>query len=56
MLRRSQAADEEKAGRLREPPGLSDNAVWLRRPYDSTRTFVACGLLFLPVPVSNETA
>ena len=24
--------------------------------YEMMRTFVACGLLFLPVPASNETA
>ena len=46
----------EKTGRLCEPPGLQVEQRRRRLCYDSTRTLVACGLLFLPVPCSKETA
>ncbi len=45
----------EKTGRLSEPPGLLVEPRRCCLRYDRTRTLVAAGLLFLPVPDSNDT-
>ena len=45
-----------KTGAAMGRPGLHVELIAAVPCYESTRTFVACGLLSLPLPTSNETA